>query len=197
MFGRCIRPHCGIGVEERAGPDGIELAFGVNAPVIDGNRDVVEQGIGAGEIKINDAGHGGAGKQHVVAKQVGVDGPARQFGRPRGVLQRHFLLQQRSLMRRQEGQDFRQHGGPPLRSARIGHGRRIRLAGEVQFCHDGADRGALHGCRLAHITAFQSRDQCRWFAVQLAEVLMGAIGHRTGAGHAAAGEMGHQVQVKR
>ena len=112
-------------------------------------------------------------------------------------LEPHFVLQQRGFGRRQEGHDSGQHPGPPFRSARIVHGGRVRFTGEVKARQHSADCSALCRRRRADVTAVKAGDQRGGFALECAEITAGAVGQRMRAGHAAFGEVRHQVQVER
>ena len=54
------------------------VACANNAPIVDGNGEIVGEEVGGGESEVDDARHPGALEQHVVAEQVAVDRRARQ-----------------------------------------------------------------------------------------------------------------------
>src|SRR5437879_2945417 len=54
----------------------------LEAPGVEADRDVVGERVGAGEIKIDQAGQPIAEEENVVGKQIGVDHALRQVARP-------------------------------------------------------------------------------------------------------------------
>ena len=79
MLARGERAHAVIRGEQRLRAAGVERGRRREAPVIDRDRDVEEQRVGARKIKIDDAADARAVPQHVVAKKIGMDGAAREF----------------------------------------------------------------------------------------------------------------------
>ena len=54
----------------------------LEAPGVEADGDVVDERIGAGEIKVDQPGQPVAEKEHIVGKQIGVDDALRQALRP-------------------------------------------------------------------------------------------------------------------
>ncbi|MNT69015.1 hypothetical protein D3C72_2072910 [compost metagenome] len=72
-LGRSKGTQCGVGTEQSLGAVRIETAIGFRAPVIQGDRQVVEHRAGTGVVEVDHAGQVIAVEQHIVAEQVGVD----------------------------------------------------------------------------------------------------------------------------
>ena len=49
-------PHCLIGVDQRVYPAWIKLALGIDAPVVDSDREVVGECVGGREAEVDDSG---------------------------------------------------------------------------------------------------------------------------------------------
>ena len=73
VFAVFKRAHRMIRAQKCLCPTRIKSAVGVHAPVIDGDRHVIQQGIGAGEIKIYQPAYAVLDQQYIVAEQVGVN----------------------------------------------------------------------------------------------------------------------------
>ena len=91
-----IEEHPRIAVDQRAGAGPVML----DAPVVDAHRDIEQQAVAPGEVKVDEATEaafsGGVLEQHVVAKQISVNRAARQLIIAVSELVVHFVLQQRS-----------------------------------------------------------------------------------------------------
>ena len=76
------RAHRLVGADERLDELGnkcaARVAVAIDAPVVDGDREIVGEEVGRGEPEVDDARHPGADEQHVVAEQVAVDRRTRQ-----------------------------------------------------------------------------------------------------------------------
>src|SRR5690606_18962409 len=67
-----------VGGEQRPRLGDVERPVRLEAPGVEADRDVVGEGVGAGEVEVDDAGHPVAEEEHVVGKQVGVDDAGRK-----------------------------------------------------------------------------------------------------------------------
>ena len=116
----------------------------MHAPVVEGYRHVEQQAIDAGEVEIDHAADALALEQHVVAEQVGMDGP--RAADPRAGTAPGIRVPSRAagaLASRKGVSPLRRGFAPPARPARIVELARIGLAGEMYFGERGADFAAL------------------------------------------------------
>src|SRR5580704_1667975 len=67
------RPNLGVGLQQRAPFSDIVGEVLLEAPGVETDRNVVGEGIGAGEIKVDQARQLVAKKEHVVWKEIGMD----------------------------------------------------------------------------------------------------------------------------
>src|SRR4029079_12842370 len=95
----------------------------VDAPVVERDGDVEEQGVDAGEIEVEDAGQRPLDEHDVVAEEIAVYRRARQ-GRVRRragkvTLEVELVFHERRLLARQVRHDDRNRLAPPREAAQV------------------------------------------------------------------------------
>ena len=195
-------PHRVVGGQHGLQPRSIErAAVQVDAPVVDGHRQVEQPGVAAGEIEIEESGQARAVEHHVVAEQVGMHRPVGQrlinAGGGEGFLEIDFRAQQRLPFRIQVRQHRRQRFVPPGEAAQVRLMQREILRRQVHPGQHRADFGAMLRRRVGQAVAFQLADDRRRLAVQRIQNPALMAGYRRRHQHAARGQVAHQFQVER
>ena len=169
----------------------------MHAPVVEGYRHVEQQAIDAGKVEIDHAADAVALEQHVVAEQVGMDGPARQILAPVPRLKLEFRAQERGALGIEERAHLGSGFAPPAWPAWIVEPARIGLAGEMYVGECAADVAALRRRGRRDRFSLQARDQRRRLAVQLGEQPAVDVGRRRRAGNAMLRQVRHQSEIER
>src|SRR5882672_10693812 len=182
--------------QERLSALRVDLSRWIDAPVVHGNRDVEQERVDAGEIEVDHPADAFSVEQDVVAKQIGMNGAARQVQTAVLPLEIELRGEQLAMRRVEERRDLPRRLAPPSGSPRILEPAAVALSGEVHVAEDGADPLAMAGSGGSDRRARQAGDDGRGLAVQGPQVLVAAIGDRRGTGDAMAREMRHEVQVE-
>lgn len=204
------RPDGLVRAQQRIGARDVEYAGReVDAPVVDGHRDVEQPLVAAREVEVEEAAEAyvvtGAGRrvreQHVVAEQVAMAWPGRQrrivVRREEAGLVRELAFEQRALRVRDERHDGRYVLLPPRQAAQVRLAARIVAAREVQAREHLSDLDAVFDPRREFGRAVELRDDRGRLAVQFAEQRAVVTRDRIRDRHAVGGQMAHQVEVER
>ncbi|MCY1295307.1 hypothetical protein D9M70_446410 [compost metagenome] len=175
-----------ISLQHGLRPRVVKFAAGqVDAPVVDGDRQVEQPLVVAGKVEVEEAAETVASaavflEQHVVAEQVAM---ARAFAQAGVVgageerrLMGDLLLQQRALAGVEERQDLGLGLLPPRQAAQVGLAARVVLAGQVHARQHVADFGAVLRVRRQLRGAGQARDDGGGLALERAQD-RGEYGH--------------------
>ena len=112
-------------------------------------------------------------------------------------LETHFFAEHGGGLCVEKWRHLRHGGGPPVRPARIRHGRGVALARQVHFSEQPADGRALARVDFLQICARHAGDYACRLAVQLAQDFVFQIGYRLRARNAVTREVRHQVHIER
>src|SRR3989454_1910350 len=185
-----VRPH------ERRRTPRVDFAGRVYAPVVDRHRDVEQERVDPGEIKIDHSADAVSIEQHVIAEQIGVDRTARQIERAVERLEFELGCEQLAAPFVEERRHFTRRLAPPLRPPWILELSVVASSGKMHVGKDGTDLLAVARLWRAHRGAGEAGDETGGLAVQGSEIPVAAVGDRRGARYAVTRKMRHEVQVE-
>src|SRR5262245_14793014 len=172
----------------------------LEAPGVKRNRNVIDQGIVAGEIKVDQAGKLIAQEENIVGKEIGMDHARGQVGRPMAGEMLEFLLDGGAQTWRNLIGMLLEAGVkrmPARRPKRIGAAEGKILTGEMHARHGLADGGAMHHLWAADPDALKKCDQGGRPAGKPPQALTLGIANRRRAADPGVGEVLHQAEEKR
>ena len=188
------RPLLPVSPQQGLQPLFVEASVGSDAPVVGGDRQIVEQQAIAGIVEIDDSGQSVADEQRIVPEQIGMNDAAGQPFEMVVGLEHELLFQQPPIGRFQQRLQCPRGPCPPVGTAGIGPVFGESLPHPVNPPQLPAKGKAMGRSGVIDTPARQALHQRSGFPFQHTQIVPLPIGEGMGRGNAMLGQIGHQVQ---